>query len=555
MTKRIFRSILLGTLAVLLASTLLVLGVLYSYFASRLETELQSQTQYIAHGVATEGGDYFTDLPGGGSRITWVAADGTVLYDSRENAARLSNHGDREEIQEALETGTGQATRYSDTVGTETVYYAQRLPDGTVLRVSALRYTVWVLLLQALQPMALVLLAAIGLAFFLASRLSRQIVRPINALDLQHPEEADCYDELSPLLGKVRSQNLLIARQMAELRRRQEEFAALTENMSEGFLVIDRQTRVLSHNAAALRLLDARLSEEEPSVFALNRGEAFRRAVEEALSGRRGEQLLERDGRCCQILASPVYEGGDLTGAVLLLWDVTEREQRESLRREFTANVSHELKTPLTSILGTAEILENGMVQPADIAHFAGNIRQEAQRLIALVGDIIKLSRLDETDVPAEREPVELLSLAHRVVEQLQAAAAEKRLTMEVTGDGATVWGVPAILEEMVYNLCDNAIAYNREGGRVTLAVTTADGEPRLTVTDTGIGIPESQQTRVFERFYRVEKSHAGRGTGLGLSIVKHGAAFHGGTVTLGSRPGEGTAVTLQFPGTLPRQG
>ena len=548
MTKRIFRATLAVALTVLLASLILIVGVLHGYFQDRVLNELASRTSYIALGIEHEGMAYLEDGFPNDCRVTWVAADGTVLWDNREDPARMENHADRLEVHEALLLGRGHAARYSDTLSQKTLYYALRLSNGSVLRVSDTQYSVWVLVLQALQPVALVMVLAFCLALWLAGRLARQLVEPINAVDLNDPGDEIGYEELAPLVGKLRSQKQQIGRQMEDLRRRREEFAAITENMSEGLLIIDRETRVLSYNAAALRLLDAQAPGEEDSVLALNREPGFRRCVEEALAGRRREELLEREDTCCRVLANPVEQDGAVTGAVLIVLDVTEKERREALRREFAANVSHELKTPLTSILGTAEILKNGMVKPEDISHFAGNIHREAQRLIGLVNDIIKLSRLDEGGTAAQWETVDLHAMAEEVLRQLTPAAEKQQVTMTLEGGAGPVRGVPQIVEEIVYNLCDNAIAYNKPGGsvRVTLS-STPEGE-RVTVADTGIGIPRELRERVFERFYRVDKSHSSGGTGLGLSIVKHGAAYLGAQVELDSEPGKGSTFTLTFP-------
>ncbi len=549
MTKRIFRSILGVSLVVLLASLVLIVGVLHGYFQDRVAHELENLTEYIAHGVEETGADYLTeDLPDS-YRVTWVDQDGMVLFDSQEDPAELENHADREEIREALTGGSGEAVRYSDTLSQETIYAARRLEDGSVVRVSNSQYSVWMLVLQALQPVALMMVLAFVLAMVLASRVSRQLVEPINAIDLNDGEAAEPYEELAPLFAKLRGQQRQIRRQMLDLKRRQEEFEALMENMSEGFLVIDQETRVLSYNSAVLRLLYAQPpAEEGESVYALNRETGFRRCVEEALSGRRWEQLLEQDDDCRQIIASPVEQDGQVAGAVIVILDVTEKEQRERLRREFTANVSHELKTPLTSILGTAEILRNGLVKPEDIPHFAGNIHRETERLIGLVNDIIKLSRLDEGGGMGQWEPIDLHALAGAVLDQLAPAAQRKQVTTQLRGGTAVIQGVPQIAEEILYNLCDNAIAYNREGGSVTVTVEDLPAGARVTVTDTGIGIPREAQSRVFERFYRVDKSHSSGGTGLGLSIVKHGAAYLGARVELRSEPGHGSTFTLTFP-------
>ena len=547
MTKRIFRSILGVSLIVLAASLVLVTGVLYGYFQDRMEQELRSRTTYIAHGVEQTGTSYLKDGLPEDSRITWIASDGTVLWDSWEDAAAMENHAGRQEVRQALLGGSGSAVRYSDTLAQKTIYYALRLDDGSVLRVSDTQYTVWVLVLQALQPVALMMLLAAALAAILASRVARDLVAPINALDLDAPADAVCYEELSPLLSKIRSQQRQIHRQMEDLRRRQEEFSALTENMSEGFVAVDQQTRVLSCNPAAARLLGAQGAPEGESIYALNREAPFRRCVEEALAGRRCEVLLEGRDTCRQVIASPAEEG-QTTGAVLMILDVTEKERREALRREFTANVSHELKTPLTSILGTAEILKGGLVAPADVEHFAGNIYRQTQRLISLVNDIIRLSRLDEGGDIGPWETVELQAVARRVLDRLAEAAEQKQVTLSLEGGEATVRGVSRIVEEILYNLCDNAVVYNRPGGSVTVTVEDLPGGARVSVADTGVGIPREAQGRVFERFYRVDKSHSGGGTGLGLSIVKHGAAYLGAQVSLESQEGKGSTFTVTFP-------
>ena len=549
MTKRIFRSILAVSLAVLLASSLLIVGVLHGYFQDSVLADLTIRTAYIAHGIENEGIGYLEeDLPGG-CRITLVDTDGTVLYDNREDPAQMENHADREEIHEAAMLGQGRAVRHSDTLSEKTIYYALRLSDGTILRVSDTEYSVWRLVIQAMQPMALVLVLAFVLALVLASRVSRQLVQPINALDLSQPGDQAPYEELAPLLGKIRSQNRQIQKQMLDLKQRQEEFATITENMSEGFLVIDQETQVLSYNSAALRLLRGSVEGPAPdTAFALNREAGFRRCVEDALAGRRREELLEKDSSCRQVIASPVEQDGAIAGAVLVVLDVTEKEQRESLRREFTANVSHELKTPLTSILGTAEILQNGLVKPEDVSHFAGNIHREAGRLIGLVNNIIKLSRLDEGGPTTTWENVDLDQTAKSALDRLSAAAEQRQVTLELRGEPVQIHGVPQIVDEILYNLCDNAVVYNRPGGKVCVTVEDTGKSARVMVADTGIGIPQEVQSRVFERFYRADKSHSAGGTGLGLSIVKHGAAYLGAKVTLESEEGKGSTFTLIFP-------
>ena len=550
MKKRIFRAILLVTMTSLLASLALIVAVLHEYFQERTIEELGQSTAYIVHGVENEGVNYLSEGLRTEDRITWVDADGTVLFDNWEDPGAMGDHADREEIHEALHLGWGSAVRHSDTLSERTIYYAMRLSDGSVLRLATTQSSVWVLVLQALRPVILVMCLAFCLALWLAGRLSRQLVEPINAIDLSNPDAEEAYEELSPLIGKIRSQNRQINRHLETLRQRREEFDAITEHMSEGLLVIDRETHVLSYNSAALRLLGEtnRPVEENESVLTLNREAGFRRCVEEVLAGRRCEELLENEERCCRVFAGPVEQDGVLTGAVLIVMDVTEKERREALRREFTANVSHELKTPLTSILGTAEIMRSGLVKPEDTAHFAGNIHREAQRLIGLVNDVIKISRLDEGSPAALWETVDLHQVAETVMDQLALSAERKEVTLTLEGSCGNVRGVYQIVEEIVYNLCDNAIAYNRPGGSVTVRLDTAAEGERVRVSDTGIGIPQEVQSRVFERFYRVDKSHSSGGTGLGLSIVKHGAAYLGARVELESEPGKGSTFTLIFP-------
>ena len=547
MTKRIFRAIFLVALAVFLAGTALIMGALYNYYSGIYESQIQEEAAYLSTAVEDLGLPYLEGLERGSHRITWVNSDGTVLFDSAANEDRMENHLDREEIQEAMADGVGESERYSDTLSERSYYYALALNDGSVLRVSGEQYTVLSLLLSIGHYIILVLVVALALSLFLASRISKAIIRPLNGIDLEHPEDVDTYDELSPLLGRIASQNRQIRTQLDEMKAKQQEFATITENMNEGLLVIDQQTAVLSYNTAALRLLGA--DKVEGSVFSLNRSEQFRDAVDASLHGRHSQALMELSERTYQLIANPVHEHDQVVGAVLLLLDVTEREERENLRREFTANVSHELKTPLTSISGFAELMKNGMVKPEDVPHFAGNIYSEAQRLITLVGDIIRLSQLDEGTTGLEKVPLDLAKVTESVVERLRGAAEQRGITFSLQLEQATVLGNQQILDEMVYNLCDNAIKYNKEQGSVHVTVDPNKGHPVLTVSDTGIGIPYAEQGRVFERFYRVDKSHSKEigGTGLGLSIVKHGAAYHNAKVELESVPGKSTTVRVLF--------
>lgn len=550
MTAKIFRNSMAVGISVFLLSVALFMGVLYQYFGNQLTDELENEAWLVARGVELRGIEYLEGL-NSSSRITWVDQDGTVLYDNMADPATMENHADRAEIRDAMRGSQGTAVRDSSTLAEKTFYVARRLEDGTVIRLASAQYTIVVLLLSMLQPLMIILVVALILAAVLAHRLSKGIIQPILDLDLEHPEDCDTYDELAPLLTRIRRQNDTIRRQMDLLRQRQQEFAALTENMSEGFVLLDRKGHILSYNSGALRLLGTIAPAEEANVLTLDRSEAFRRVVEQVLAGNRNQGRLERGGRCVQVMADPVSHDGQVAGAVLVLVDVTEREQGEQMRREFTANVSHELKTPLTAISGMAEIIKNGMVEPEDIIGFAGDIYKESQRLIALVEDIIHLSRLDEGTPNLQREEVDLLELARSVEQRIEPLAKKAGVTLTVAGAPFRVHGVRAVLDEMVYNLCDNAVKYNRPGGTVAVSVSPSPGGKggEVTVSDTGIGIPAQDQERVFERFYRVDKSHSKEigGTGLGLSIVKHGAALHDAQVELTSTLGQGTSVKLVF--------
>ena len=549
MTKRIFRATLLVGVAVLIASLALVMGVLYSYFGRVQESQLRDELSLAAVGVEKNGTDYLRALQSHQYRITWVRADGTVVYDTQADAETMENHAQRQEIQQALAAGEGESSRYSSTLLQKTVYYAQRLPDGTVLRLSAVRVTAGVLVLNMLQPILLVLAAALILSGVLAGRLARRITEPLNRLDLEHPLENDTYEELAPLLRRMEHQRRQIDRQMGELRQRSEEFDQITGSMNEGLVLLDEAGAILSINPAARRLLDADGDCVGQDFLTVDRdvtmSDALRQAAEQGHSEFRGE----RNGREYQFDVTRIQTEGRTAGTVLLVFDVTERAFAERNRREFTANVSHELKTPLQGIIGSAELLENGMVKQEDVPRFVGHIRAEAQRLVTLIGDIIRLSQLDEGE-PMPTEPVELLAVAREVAENLRSAAETRNVTVEVTGTPATVSGVRRLLYEIVLNLCDNAIKYNTEGGCVEVEVAQDGGTAAVTVRDTGIGIPPEHQSRVFERFYRVDKSHskASGGTGLGLSIVKHAVQYHHGVIRLKSEVGKGTEIRVTFP-------
>ena len=553
MTRKIFQSMIAVVVSVLLLSLALITGVLYEHFESAMLDQMRTTASFVEQGVKEDGMKYLDEMSSSQCRITWIEADGTVKFDNRSDPSTMENHADRAEVKEALENESGTSIRRSSTLSEHTLYYAKRMQDGTVLRLAMSQRSVLFLMGGMISPVVFIFLAACALAGVLSYRVSKKIVKPLGSIDLQHPEQVETYDELSPFLQRIAAQNREIRSQMEEIRKQQQEFSMITENMSEGLFVVDRNYQILSYNRSAVRIFGMAPESVPENLLAVNRSEGFRSVVDSALKGRHAQENLELDGRVYQIIASPVCQQEDaldLVGAVILTLDVTEKEAQEQYRREFTANVSHELKTPLTSISGIAEIIRNGIVRPEDIPHFAGKIYDESQRLITLIGDIIKLSRLDENQVPMERESVDLLETARDVVQQLASVARKNGVTLVTNGSHGVVNGVRQVLGEMVYNLCENAVKYNRPGGRVWVDVRQAADHVELCVKDTGIGIPAAEQGRILERFYRVDKSHskAVGGTGLGLSIVKHGAALHHAAIHVDSEPGEGTAITLTFP-------
>ena len=553
MTRKIFQSIIAVVISVLLLSLALITGVLYNHFETTMLDQLRTTAQFAEQGVEQEGMAYFDSLHAQNCRVTWIAADGTVKYDNRSNPKTMENHADRQEVREAMENDSGTSVRRSSTLSEHTMYYAKRLSDGTVLRLSMSQRSVLFLMGGMLSPLVFIFLAACLLAGVLSYRVSKKIVKPLSKIDLKHPEQVETYDELSPFLQRIAAQNREIDARMAEIRKQQQEFSMITENMSEGLFVVDRNYQILSYNKSAMQIFGMDPGQAHENLLAVNRSEGFRNAVDSALKGCHTQENLELNGRVYQIIANAVCQpdfAEDMVGAVILVLDVTEKEAQEQYRREFTANVSHELKTPLTSISGIAEIIRNGIVKPEDIPHFAGKIYDESQRLITLIGDIIKLSRLDENQVPMERETVDMLEMARDVVQQLSSVARKSGVTLVANGTHGQVQGVRQVLGEMVYNLCENAVKYNRAGGRVWVDVQQVADHVVLRVKDTGIGIPAAEQGRIFERFYRVDKSHskAVGGTGLGLSIVKHGAALHHATISVSSEPEQGTEITLTFP-------
>lgn len=551
MTNKIYRSIFFSAMLVVLASLAFIMGILFRFFEGQIIKELKSEAGYLAYSIEQDGTALFDNFHDNDRRITLIAPDGTVIADTSGDAETLDNHLGRKEVQLALKNGSGTSIRYSNTLTEKTVYYAKQLTDGNILRVSTRQYTVVTVLLGILHPLLIVLILAFILSFLLASRLSKSLLKPINNLDLENPENNATYEELTPLLRKIADQKETITKQLEQAYQKQNEFRLITENMSEGFLVIDSKTNLLSYNSAALRLLSAEGEDpENSSVLTLNRTADFREAVNTVLAGKRTEHTMSYESFTYQLIANPVWDHERVIGGVIIILDITESARREALRREFTANVSHELKTPLTSISGFAELLKAGGTPPEVTADFAASIYEESQRLISLVSDIIKLSELDEGAIEYPEEDVDLFQLTEEVTTRLKPAAAKKHIAMHLLGDTAVVHGVRKILDEMIYNLCDNAIKYNRESGTVNAIITKSDEKVTLSIQDTGIGIPLSEQNRVFERFYRVDKgrSKAMGGTGLGLSIVKHGAMYHHAKIQLESTVNEGTTITVSFP-------
>ena len=548
MTGKILRISYLVAISALLASALLFFGVMYRDYEDGAFARLRAEAAAIAQGLGAAGSDYF-DSFAPDDRVTWIAANGTVLYDSAAPAQLLESHAGREEIDQALQTGEAQTSRYSKTLLQRTFYYAKLLEGGTVLRVSCTQNSLPAMILMLLTPFLWVATLVLILCGVLSYRLARQITKPLNAINPDNPAPLPSYPELTPLFDKLREQNRTIGKQMNELQLRQREFTAITENMREGFLLVDCKMHVLSSNHSALEVLGGRELKPGCLLYDAECSQEIFDAVDTALSGSHAELLLTIDETSWQVLANPVVASGQVAGAVVLFMDVTEREQRERLRREFSANVSHELKTPLTSISGFAELMKEGLVPPEKIPEFSGDIYKESLRLIGLVNDIIQLSRLDENSTQFQRAPVDLYDLCAQSLERLSPVAARQSVTLALTGEHAEIMGVEQLLKEMIYNLLDNAIKYNVPGGSVTASVRKSAGRTILSVADTGIGIPYAHQPRVFERFYRVDKSHSKEvgGTGLGLSIVRHAAQYHGARLELKSQPGKGTTITVTF--------
>ncbi len=551
MSKRIFKAMMAVTLTTLLVCMALFIAILFPYFETQLSDELMNELEYLAPNVEREGLDYLEHLSDGQNRLTLIDADGTVLFDSDADPAQMENHADRPEVIQAVAEGTGESSRYSETLSKKTINCAMLLENGQVLRISSTHYSSMALLASLTPSLLLVLIFAALVAVTIAYKLSQRLTKPLNEIDLEHPQVNQApYEELKPLLRRLHHQNRQIREQIQQLQAQKRQFTAITDNMREGFLVLDADGLVLSYNSSATRLLQPEKPLDGHNIRDLTDEPDFLESLHGAQEGEHVESLVPLHGRICQLFANPVYQESTLTGIVLVLLDVTEQQEREGLRREFSANVSHELKTPLTSIAGIAEIMKSGMIAPADVPHFAGKIYDESQRLIQLVRDIIRISQLDENNIHDTPVPVELKKCAARNLSLLESAADAADVTLLLEGEEAVIQAVPAILDEMVYNLCENAVKYNRPGGSVTVTVRSDASHVTLEVADTGIGIAPEHHSRVFERFYRVDKSHSKEigGTGLGLSIVKHGAAFHHAQVELESALDKGTTVRIIFP-------
>ena len=550
MTKKIFKSIMFVCALVLAVGLAAVMGILYSNFDGQMRKELSKEAAYLTYGVEQQGVDYLKNIKDKSARITYIDQDGTVLFDNKADVSEMKNHSDRTEFQKAEKYGAGESSRYSDTLSEKTIYYALRLKDGTVLRVSGTQDSVLALVENLIFPLCGLLCLMLILSGIMASAISKRIVKPINELDLESPEENRIYEELSPLLSKIHRQNREIQNQLELAKQQQQEFSLITENMQEGLIVIDKYTMILSANSSAWNLFHMDRVCQGESVYCLDREEEFRHAIEQVLSGEHTELVLKLNGSDIQLIANPVIRDKKTEGAVVLLVNVTEKLERESLRREFSANVSHELKTPLTSISGFAEIMQGGLVKNEDIPKFAGRIYKESQRLLQLVEDVIQISQLDEEKTSYVWEPVDVYQVCKNAFESLKEKAKRLNVHLYICGERMKMEAVRTLLEEAIYNVCDNAIKYNRNDGSVSVFLTQTAQEIQIVVKDTGVGIPKEDQNRVFERFYRVDKSHSKEigGTGLGLSIVKHAVGALKGSVILRSEEGNGTEICMKFP-------
>lgn len=548
MTKKIFRCMLTVAVAVLLASLVTSVSFIYDYFNHSQTEQLSEELKSVAEIVNVSGKEFFENYHSSVFRFTLVSGDGEVVFDTEADAESMENHKNREEIKEALAYGKGSSARYSSTLTQKNVYEAVELENGNVLRISASHLTVGALVLGMLPTIAAIIIISLIVSLFLSDKMAKSIVKPLDRLDLENPQENDVYEELSPILRKINNQHKQIEKQMRQLRHRTDEFRQITDSMSEGLVMLNKNGEVLSINPAAQKLFGADETAVGNSFVTVDRSTEMIEAIDDALIGKHSEFRKLISGREYQFSISRIESAGKTIGVVILCFDVTETAFAERNRQEFTANVSHELKTPLQSIIGSAELLESGLVKPEDTSRFVGNIKKEATRLVSLINDIIRLSQLDENSTQM-RESVDLSEVAAEVIEVLKNSAQKKNVTLELSGGECIINGIRRYLYEIIYNLCDNAIRYNVDGGKVTVDISYIDSKVVLKVSDTGIGIPPEHQSRIFERFYRVDKSHSKEtgGTGLGLSIVKHAVSYHGGNISLESVVGKGTQITVTF--------
>lgn len=550
MTKKIFHSILGAVVLTLILSFTVATVVLYDNLSQEGARQLKDELNLVVEGVSLNGESYLNDLEHQNYRITWIDEDGEVLFDTDADSTAMENHKNREEIKEAIRTGAGESTRYSDTLMVKMLYSARQMPDGTIIRISADFDSILALLMDMIPPMCFLLLLILGFSAFLAKYMAKDIVKPFNEVDLEHPADNEIYEEVSPFLGKINKQKKQIGEQIIEIRQKAEQFEQISSSMNEGMILLDTQGKVLSMNQSAKEMfgVEKGTKVDQADFLTIDRSSRMNRGIEQALSGKQSEFQKERDGKVFQIRISQIESQGEIMGVVILCVDVTEGAYAERNRREFTANVSHELKTPLQSIIGSAELLENDLVKPEDTKRFVGHMKNEAARMVSLIDDIIRLSQLDENNEIAQ-ESVDLYDLTGEVMEVLENASKKKNVEMHFNGEHCVIQGVRRYLYEIIYNLCDNAIRYNNEGGMVMINLKSYLGKIVLSVKDTGIGIPAEHQSRIFERFYRVDKSHSKEtgGTGLGLSIVKHAVAYHGGSIRVDSKPGKGTKITITF--------
>ena len=549
MRKKIFALTITVILTVLLLSFGIITDVLYNHFTTVSTNQLKDELTLASQGVELSGVDYLKAVAKSNYRLTWIYADGTVIYDSKYNQIEMDNHLSREEIKEAFERGEGSATRHSETLGEKTLYQAKRLNDGSVLRISVSQSEVWVLLLGMLYPLTVIFIISVIVAFLLANKVSKSIVKPLLKLDLEHPTDNNTYEELSPVLTEIRRQHSQIRQQMIELSEKNDEFSQIISSMSEGLIILNQQGKIIAINNSARKIFGVNQEIVGADFLTLDRSPELNHAITQAEKDSHFETVLSKNGSEYQFNISRIESDGKTIGTLILGFDITEKAFAERNRQEFTANVSHELKTPLQSIIGSAELLENGLVKPEDISRFIGNIKNEATRLVSLINDIIRLSQLDEKKEP-KMEGVRLADIANEVAEVLTPSALKKNISLSLDCDDIQITGVRRYIYEIIYNLCDNAIRYNKDGGKVDVSVKKQENTAVICVFDTGIGIPAEHQSRIFERFYRVDKSHSKEtgGTGLGLSIVKRAVMLHNGTVELNSTVGKGTTVKVVLP-------